>query len=82
MRQYAPFLKMYTEYVQNFDSAMHVIGAWKEKSPRFAALLQELQVNTNKQVNIVHSCVGETRPIFGQILHLLFVCTFILMPTF
>ena len=44
MRKFAPFLKLYTEYVKNFDHAMTVITQWQEKSPKFAELLIALQV--------------------------------------
>ena len=44
MKKFAPFLKLYTDYVQNFDQAMDAINTWTEKSPAFAALLEALQV--------------------------------------
>ncbi|XP_060081887.1 FYVE, RhoGEF and PH domain-containing protein 4-like [Ylistrum balloti] len=43
MRSNAPFLKLYTEYVKNFDHAMNLINLWSEKSSRFAAIMQEIQ---------------------------------------
>ncbi|XP_069100888.1 FYVE, RhoGEF and PH domain-containing protein 4-like isoform X2 [Argopecten irradians] len=43
MRSNAPFLKLYTEYVKNFDHAMNLINVWSEKSSRFAAIMQEIQ---------------------------------------
>lgn len=45
MKQYAPLLKMYTEYVKNFDNAMNLITVWSEKSPKFASIVKEIQVN-------------------------------------
>ncbi|OQR66383.1 fyve, partial [Tropilaelaps mercedesae] len=39
MRELAPFLKMYTEYVKNYDTAMHLIATWYQKQPRFAAIM-------------------------------------------
>ena len=44
MKKNAPFLKLYTAYVKNFDNAMNLINVWLEKSPKFAALIQEIQV--------------------------------------
>jgi len=44
MKRFAPFLKLYTDYVKNFDHAMDLINTWTEKSAEFAALLQALQV--------------------------------------
>ena len=45
MKEYAPMLKMYTEYVKNFDNAMNLITVWSDKAPRFAAIMKEIQVN-------------------------------------
>jgi len=45
MKKFAPFLKLYTDYVKNFDHAMDTIKTWTEKSPDFALLLQALQVH-------------------------------------
>lgn len=39
MRELAPFLKMYTEYVKNYDNGMHLISTWYQKQPRFAAIM-------------------------------------------
>jgi len=44
MKNNAPFLKLYADYVQNFDLAMETINTWMEKSPAFAFLLEALQV--------------------------------------
>ncbi|MFT7817043.1 FYVE, RhoGEF and PH domain-containing protein 4 isoform X2 [Arapaima gigas] len=38
-----PFLKMYGEYVKNFDNAMELLKVWTEKSPPFKAIIQEIQ---------------------------------------
>ncbi|XP_053377167.1 FYVE, RhoGEF and PH domain-containing protein 4-like isoform X3 [Mercenaria mercenaria] len=43
MAKLAPFLKIYTEYVKNYDKAMAMIEKWTSQSPKFAALLQEIQ---------------------------------------
>ncbi|XP_047491749.1 uncharacterized protein LOC125040976 isoform X3 [Penaeus chinensis] len=42
MKSFAPFLKMYTEYVRNFDNAMTIINAWQAKCPRFSAIMDEI----------------------------------------
>lgn len=44
MRTNAPFLKLYTDYVKNFDKAMNLINIWSEKSSKFAAIMQDIQV--------------------------------------
>ncbi|XP_011302687.1 FYVE, RhoGEF and PH domain-containing protein 1 [Fopius arisanus] len=43
MKNFAPFLKMYTEYVKNFDYAMNLISTLQQKVPRFAAIVNEIQ---------------------------------------
>ena len=39
----APFLKMYTEYVKNFDTAMTAINTLSGKNRQFAAIMEEIQ---------------------------------------
>ncbi|XP_017796436.1 PREDICTED: FYVE, RhoGEF and PH domain-containing protein 4-like [Habropoda laboriosa] len=43
MKNFAPFLKMYTEYVKNFDYAMNLIQTLQSKVVRFAAIIGEIQ---------------------------------------
>lgn len=43
MKNFAPFLKMYTEYVKNFDYAMNLISTLQQKVSRFAAIVSEIQ---------------------------------------
>lgn len=43
MKRFAPFLKLYTDYVKNFDSALTHVENWNEKSPEFRTLLAKLQ---------------------------------------
>lgn len=42
MKNFAPFLKLYTEYVKNFDNAMNIINALYTKNRKFAALMDEI----------------------------------------
>ncbi|KAJ1525738.1 hypothetical protein ONE63_008946 [Megalurothrips usitatus] len=42
MKNFAPFLKLYTEYVKNFDSAMSLINTMQAKNARFAAIMHEI----------------------------------------
>lgn len=44
MTSFAPFLKMYAEYVRNFDHATNLISTMSLKSPRFVAIIDEIQV--------------------------------------
>ena len=43
MKNFAPFLKMYTEYVKNFDYAMNLIHTLQSKVSRFTAIINEIQ---------------------------------------
>uniref|UniRef100_A0A8C4PXI3 DH domain-containing protein n=2 Tax=Eptatretus burgeri TaxID=7764 RepID=A0A8C4PXI3_EPTBU len=43
LQKLAPFLKMYGEYVKNFDPAMDLLSTWMEKSVQFKAIIQEIQ---------------------------------------
>ena len=44
MRKFAPFLKLYSEYVKNFDNAMNTMTVWMDKSSRFMSIVREVQV--------------------------------------
>uniref|UniRef100_A0A8D0H094 FYVE, RhoGEF and PH domain containing 2 n=1 Tax=Sphenodon punctatus TaxID=8508 RepID=A0A8D0H094_SPHPU len=43
IQKVAPFLKMYGEYVKNFDKAVELITTWSEKSLPFQELIAEIQ---------------------------------------
>ncbi|XP_009865092.1 PREDICTED: FYVE, RhoGEF and PH domain-containing protein 2, partial [Apaloderma vittatum] len=43
IQKLAPFLKMYGEYVKNFDKAVELITIWSEKSPPFQDLIADIQ---------------------------------------
>ncbi|XP_051664678.1 FYVE, RhoGEF and PH domain-containing protein 2 [Manacus candei] len=43
IQKLAPFLKMYGEYVKNFDKAVELITAWSEKSLPFQELIADIQ---------------------------------------
>ena len=47
MKHNAPFLRMYTEYVKNFDHAMRTINTWYGKNSKFAAIMDNIHVSTN-----------------------------------
>ncbi|CAF98861.1 unnamed protein product, partial [Tetraodon nigroviridis] len=46
LQKLTPFLKMYGEYVKNFDTAMELLKHWTDRSPQFKAIIQEIQVLT------------------------------------
>ena len=41
----APFLKMYTEYVKNFDTAMNTINTLYNKNSKFSAIVDDIHVS-------------------------------------
>uniref|UniRef100_A0A3Q0R6E4 FYVE, RhoGEF and PH domain containing 1 n=1 Tax=Amphilophus citrinellus TaxID=61819 RepID=A0A3Q0R6E4_AMPCI len=43
LQKLAPFLKMYGEYVKNFDRAMELVNIWMERSTQFKTIVQEIQ---------------------------------------
>ncbi|XP_075996781.1 FYVE, RhoGEF and PH domain-containing protein 1 [Genypterus blacodes] len=43
LQKLAPFLKMYGEYVKNFDRAMELVTSWMERSVQFKSIVQEIQ---------------------------------------
>ncbi|XP_005389684.1 PREDICTED: FYVE, RhoGEF and PH domain-containing protein 2 isoform X2 [Chinchilla lanigera] len=43
IQKLAPFLKMYGEYVKNFDRAAELLAAWAEKSPPFQEVIARIQ---------------------------------------
>ncbi|KAM6978099.1 FYVE, RhoGEF and PH domain-containing protein 1 [Aplochiton taeniatus] len=43
LQKLAPFLKMYGEYVKNFDHAMELVNTWMERSQTFKAIVHGIQ---------------------------------------
>ncbi|XP_037111366.1 FYVE, RhoGEF and PH domain-containing protein 4a isoform X2 [Syngnathus acus] len=43
LQKLTPFLKMYAEYVKNFDKAMELLKQWSDRSPQFKSIIQEIQ---------------------------------------
>ncbi|XP_034392261.1 FYVE, RhoGEF and PH domain-containing protein 1 [Cyclopterus lumpus] len=43
LQKLAPFLKMYGEYVKNFEGAMELLNIWTERSSPFQSIVQEIQ---------------------------------------
>lgn len=44
LQKLAPFLKMYGEYVKNFDRAVELVSTWTQRSPLFKDVVQGIQV--------------------------------------
>nr|DBA18685.1 TPA: hypothetical protein GDO54_016904 [Pyxicephalus adspersus] len=43
LQKLAPFLKMYGEYVKNFDKAMDIVNTWTQRSPVFKEVIHTIQ---------------------------------------
>ena len=43
--KFSPFFKMYTEYVKNFDNAIHTINTLYSKNSKFAAIMDDIHVS-------------------------------------
>ncbi|XP_051509246.1 FYVE, RhoGEF and PH domain-containing protein 3-like [Myxocyprinus asiaticus] len=43
LQKLAPFLKMYGEYVKNFDRAMELVSTWTQRSTHFKSVVQNIQ---------------------------------------
>ncbi|XP_057643473.1 FYVE, RhoGEF and PH domain-containing protein 3 [Chionomys nivalis] len=43
LQKLAPFLKMYGEYVKNFDRAMGLVSTWTQRSPQFSDVVHSIQ---------------------------------------
>nr|XP_055029778.1 FYVE, RhoGEF and PH domain-containing protein 4a isoform X2 [Misgurnus anguillicaudatus] len=43
LQKLTPFLKMYAEYVRNFDHAMELLKHWIDRSPQFKSIILEIQ---------------------------------------
>ncbi|ELU06337.1 hypothetical protein CAPTEDRAFT_224846 [Capitella teleta] len=52
MKTFAPFLKLYTDYVKNYDEAVKLVEQWNEKSPEFTRILRSLQ-SGNQEVDLL-----------------------------
>lgn len=44
LQKLAPFMKMYGEYVKNFDRAMDLVNTWTQRSSQFKSVVQNIQV--------------------------------------
>jgi hypothetical protein len=58
MKKLAPFLKLYTEYVKNFDNAMNIINAVAAKHPRFMAIMDDIHVSLSCFMLRSHTFLG------------------------
>lgn len=54
LQKLAPFLKMYGEYVKNFDRAMELVSAWTQRSLLFRDIVHSIQVGPGPSLGARH----------------------------
>uniref|UniRef100_V9KI26 FYVE, RhoGEF and PH domain-containing protein 2-like protein n=1 Tax=Callorhinchus milii TaxID=7868 RepID=V9KI26_CALMI len=59
LHKLAPFLKMYGEYVKNFDKAMDLLDTMLEKCQPFREIIQEIQEKQQKMWDVYEMLGGE-----------------------
>lgn len=63
MKGSAPFLKMYTEFVSGFSNSSSLICTHYRKTPRFAAVMEEIHVSDGLNVLLWQQWATEPDPI-------------------
>lgn len=63
LQKLAPFLKMYGEYVKNFDRAVELVNTWTERSTQFKVIIHEVQVRPRGMVQVGGEVCGG--PVWG-----------------
>lgn len=56
LQKLAPFMKMYGEYVKNFDRAMDLVNTWTQRSSQFKSVVQNVQVRVCLRVSPLAWC--------------------------
>uniref|UniRef100_A0A1A8HX53 FYVE, RhoGEF and PH domain containing 4 n=1 Tax=Nothobranchius kuhntae TaxID=321403 RepID=A0A1A8HX53_NOTKU len=58
---HGPFLRMYADYVRNFDQAMELLRTWTERSSAFRNIIQDIQSQDEslKRLLEIYEMVGE-----------------------
>ncbi|KAM4748688.1 FYVE, RhoGEF and PH domain-containing protein 4-like [Rhinophrynus dorsalis] len=53
LQKLAPFLKMYAEYVRNFDNAMETVNHYINRNAQFKYVIEQIQVNEGPSATIL-----------------------------
>lgn len=58
LRKRAPFLKMYSEYINNYKTATKVYDECLKKRRRFAQIVQEIEVSCfcSQSIMLIYGC--------------------------
>lgn len=78
IQKLAPFLKMYSEYVKNFERAAELLATWSDRSPPFQEVITRIQVRLGwgrgRACTATPVCSGSGSPVIwatslAQLLH-------------
>lgn len=71
--QHGPFLRMYADYVRNFDQAVELVRVWNERSAAFRNITQDIQVQVCSASGLIPTCTsqrqGPSRPWYSPGFH-------------
>ncbi|KAG7237943.1 hypothetical protein INR49_031509 [Caranx melampygus] len=56
--QHAPFLRMYADYVRNFDHAAELVRTWTERSAAFRNIIQDIEESLKRLLEI-YEMIGD-----------------------
>ncbi|XP_073084995.1 FYVE, RhoGEF and PH domain-containing protein 3 isoform X5 [Manis javanica] len=59
LQKLAPFLKMYGEYVKNFDRAVELVSSWTQRSLLFKDIVHGIQEKMHKLLEVYERLGGE-----------------------
>lgn len=59
--QHAPFLRMYADYIRNFDRAIELVRTWTERSSTFRNIIHDIQARNAHQNRVVFVCLRVSR---------------------
>ncbi|KAI1882086.1 hypothetical protein AGOR_G00247070 [Albula goreensis] len=71
LQKLTPFLKMYAEYVKNFDKAIELLKQWTERSPQVKAIILDIQETNEQELYKIASELLQTEQAYVAWLHLL-----------
>lgn len=57
--QHGPFLRMYADYVRNFDQAVELVRVWNERSSAFRNIIQDIQVQVCSASGLIPTCTSQ-----------------------
>lgn len=63
--QHGPFLRMYADYVRNFDQAVELVRVWNERSSVFRNITQDIQVQVCSASGLIPTCTSQREGLSG-----------------